>query len=130
MVTEIGGVGPGPEVRGGVEADDEVLRVRDHHHPEGGLGVPDHLRVAELRAVDGEDGVVGVFSECVAVVEGVGDFLRFFLRGVERVDGHYAVGLVGEESAGVVDVDDCGSREYAFTFGTGVDGNGLVGPVV
>lgn len=130
VVAEVGGVRPGFEVRGGVDSDDEVLGVGDDHYPGGGLAVPDDFGVTELGAVDGEDGVVGVFGECVAVVEGVGDFLGFFLGGVEGVNGDDAVGLVGEESAGVVYVDDCRSRKDAFTFGSGVNGDGLVCPVV
>ena len=71
MVAEVRGVRPVFEIGRGEYPDDEFLRVGDDHYPAFGGGVPDHLRVAELRAVDGEDGVVGVFGEGVAVVEGV-----------------------------------------------------------
>ena len=92
--------------------------------------VPDNLGVPELGAVDGEDGISGVLGEGEAVVGGVGDLLGFFGCGVEGVDGDDAVGLVGEESGGVVGIDDGGTGEDALAFCTGVDGNGLIGPVV
>ena len=92
--------------------------------------MPDYLWITELRAVYGDDGVAGVFGEGVAVVEGVGYLLRFFLGRVEGVDGHYAVCLVWEETAGVVDVYNRGAGEDAFSFGARVDRNRLVLPVV
>ncbi len=130
MVGEVGGVGPVCEVRGGVDPDDEILRVRDDHDPGFGGCVPYHFGVAELRAVDGEDGVVGVLGEGVTAVGGVGDVLGFFFCGVERVDGDDAVGLVGEEAGGVVDVDDRAAGEDAFGLCARIYRDGLVGPVV
>lgn len=78
MPWEVGGVRPVLEVGRGVDADDEFLGVGNYHDPALGGGVPDYLRVTDLRAVDRDDGVRGVICEGVAVVEGVGDFLRFF----------------------------------------------------
>lgn len=78
MAREVGGVRPVLEVGRGVDPDDEFLGVGDYHDPAIGGGVPDYFRVAELGAVDGDYGVVCIFGEGVAVVEGVGDFLRFF----------------------------------------------------
>lgn len=83
-----------------------------------------------MGAVDGEDGVAGILGEGVAAIGRVGDLLRLFLCRVERVDGHDAVRLVGEKAGGVVDVDDGAAGENAFTLRTGVDGDGLVDPMV
>lgn len=49
---------------------------------------------------------------------------------MEGVDCYYAVGLVGEEAAGVVYVDDAGAGEDAIALGAGIDGYGLVFPMV
>lgn len=106
------------------------MRVGDDHDPGRGGRVPDYFRISELGTVDGEDGIAGIFGEGVTAVGGVGDLLGFFLCGVERVDGHYAVGLVGEESRCVVRVYYCRTTEDAFAFGAGIDCNGLVGPVI
>ena len=92
--------------------------------------MPNYFRVAELRAVHGNDRVAGVFRECVSAIARVGDLLHLFLGGVERVDCDHAIILVREEAACVVDVDDCGAGEYAFAFGARVYGNGLVFPMV
>ena len=100
------------------------------HYPGGGGRIPEDFGVAELGAIDGEDGVAGILGESVTAVGGVGYLLCFFLGGVERVDGHHAVGLVGEESGGVVRVDHCRATEDAFAFGARVNGNGLVGPMI
>ncbi len=83
-----------------------------------------------MGAVDGEDGVAGVLGEGVAAVGRVRDLLCLLLCGVERVDGHDAVGLVGEEAGGVVDVDDRAAGEDPFTLCAGEDGDRLVHPVV
>lgn len=130
VVGEVGGVGPVFEIWGGIDSNDEVLGVGDHHYPFLGGDVPDHFRVAELGRVDGDDGVAGVFGEGEAAVGRVGDILDFFHDGVESVDGDDAVGLVGEEARGIVHVDDCGTGEDAFAHGAGVDGNLLVLPMV
>lgn len=127
---EVAGVRPGGQVGGGEDSDGELLGVGDDHDPGRGGRVPEHLRVAELGAVDGEDGIAGILGEGIAAVRGVGNLLGFFLGGIERVDGHNAVSLVGEESRGVVRVYDCRAAEDAFAFGAGIDGNGLVGPMV
>lgn len=129
MVAEIRGMCPVLEVGRGIDPDYEVLRVGDDHYP-GGFRMPDYFRVAELSAVDRDHGVAGVFCECVAAVVGVGNLLHFFVGGVEGVDCDYPIGLVGEEAAGIVYINDRGSREYAFALCTGVDGYGLVLPVV
>lgn len=129
-VREVAGVRPGLQVGGGEDADSEFLSVGNDHDPGRRGGVPEHLWIAELGAVDGEDGIAGILDKGVAAVGGVGNLLGFFLGGVERIDGHNAVGLVGEESRGVVHVYDCRAAKDAFAFGAGINGNWLVGPVV
>lgn len=130
VVREVGGVGPVFEVGGGVDADDKLLGERHDHDPGFSGRVPDDFGVAELRAVDRNDGVAGVLGESVAAVGGVGNILRFLFGRVERVDGNYTVGLVGEEAGGVVDVDDGTAGEDAFVLCAWKYGNRLIDPVV
>lgn len=130
MVAEVASVGPGFEVGRRVDSDHEVLRVGDNHHPGRGWRVPDYLRIAELSAVDRDNGVVRILCEGVTAIEGVGNVLGFFFWGVEGVDRDHAVGLVGEEAGSVIGVYDCRAREYAFTNSAGVYGDGLICPVI
>ena len=126
---EVAGVRPIGKVGGGVDPYGEGLSVRDYHDPRGGGGVPDYFRIPELGAVDGDDGVVEVFGECIAAVGGVGNFLDFFLGGVERIDGDDAICLIRKEPRGIVDVYYCGAGKDGFAIGARVNGNGLVGPM-
>ena len=112
-VCEVGGVCPGGEVGRRVDSDGVGLG-KGHGHDPGKRGrVPENLGVAELRAADGEDGVVCVLLPGVAGVVGVGEGLVLVGGGVGHVDGDYAVGLVGEETRGAVCVDDGGASEDA-----------------
>lgn len=86
--------------------DHVVGGVGNCHYPFLGGLVPDYFGVAELGAVDVEDGVGGVGSEGVAAVEGI-CYVLVLDCSVEGVDCYYAVGLVGEEAGGVVWVEDC-----------------------
>ena len=53
-----------------------------------------------------DDGVVLVLSEIISIVVGVGNVLSLILGNIDGVDGDYAVGLVREEAASVVVIDD------------------------
>ena len=89
-----------------VDANGEGLGEGNGHDPLLCGAVPEDLWVAELRAADGEDGVVGVLLPGVAVVAGVGEGLVLVGVRIGGVDGYYAIGLVGEKTGGVVGVDD------------------------
>lgn len=127
---EVAGVRPGLQVGRGEDSDGEFLGVGHDHDPRRGGRVPDHLRITKLGAVDREDRITGILGEGITAVFGVGNLLNFFLGGVERVDGHNAVGLVGEEPRGVVRVYNCRAAKDTFAFGAGINSNGLVGPMI
>ena len=130
MAREIRFGGPVNQIRRAEDADGEFLAVGYDHDPPLGCWIPEDFGVPELRAVAVYDGVVCVFGECVAIVEGVGNVLGFAFGRVERVDGDNAVGLVREEAGGVVRVYDCAAGEYAFGGSAGKERNGLVFPGV
>ena len=91
--------------------------------------MPEDLGITKFRRVGGEDGIVGIFGECVPVVGGVGNFLGLGGRSAEGVDCNYAVGLVGKEARGIVCVDDSTASENTFGGVRGEDGNWLICPV-
>lgn len=127
---EVAGVRPGLQVGRGEDSDGEFLGVGDDHDPRRGGRVPDHLGITELSAVDGEDRIAGILGKGITAVFGVGNLLDFFLGGVERVNSHNAVGLIGEESRGVVRIYDCRAAKDTFAFGARINSNGLVGPMI
>lgn len=63
------------QIRAGEDADGKIGSVGNRHDPALGLGVPNYFWVAELRAVDIEDGVGDVGCECISTVDGISDVL-------------------------------------------------------
>ena len=92
-----------------------ILVRLEHRNPPCamlGIGVPEHLRVAERVRPDIDHRVVCEACERVAAVVRVRDLLNLGARGVEGVDRDDAIYLVREETGCVVDVDDCRAAEH------------------
>lgn len=127
-MAKIGGCGPFFEIRGGEDADFEGLSIGDYHYPM--VFEPGDVGVTELGRGGWNDGVVGIFFECVATVDGVGDVLGLSLGSVESVDCNYTVGLIGEETRCIVYIDHRTSAINTFIFILGVECYLLVVPVI
>ncbi len=129
-MAEIGSVCPVNEIRGCEEADNEVSSVRNDCNPFFRRCVPQHFWIAKLGAVDRDDWVIDVFGECVATVCGIGDILRLFLRRVQGVHSHNAIGLVWKETARVIYIYHCRAGEDALAFSAWIYSDLLVLPGV
>lgn len=127
-MAEVGSSSPFFEIGRREDADFESAGVRHDHDPV--VLEPGNVRITELGRGGWDDGVAGVLLKGVTAIEGIGDVLRLGLWSVEGVDCNDTVGLVGEESRGVVCIDHDTSTENAFVFGLGREGDLLVGPVV
>lgn len=55
--------------------NDEVLGIRNDHHPLLGWSIPDYLWIPELCAVDGYNGVVGVLRKGITSVSRVSNLV-------------------------------------------------------
>ena len=134
-VCEVGGMGPVLEIGRGENSNGELSGVRDDHDPFLSRRVPYYFRVAELGRPDVEDWIGGVGGECIAAVDGVGDVLvledavavYIFCEGVYC---HHTIGLVWEETGGVIGVDDSRARENVSCRFWWKQGYLLVFPVV
>ena len=125
--TETALVFPILEVLGG--EDLHLLPDGEHHHPMLVRRVPEDFRVAEVRLVGSQDGVLVVFDECLSVVEAIRQALRLataprcrFRRGVESYYGSRA------EARRILMVNDARAAEDGAP-GVGQDGVALKIPV-
>ena len=121
---------PRLQIRTRKNADRKLLCVRHDHDPALRRRIPNHLWIAEALTPDINHRIACILLKCIPAVSRVRNLLRLGFGCVERVDGNDAVVLVGKEGGGVVCVQDSAAGEDALVRAGGVDGDGLVGPVV
>ena len=91
---------PSFEIGRRVYRDGVVLRVGNGHHPM--VFVPEYFRVSELRAIDGQDGVVSILFKGVPVIPRVSNALSLVIGGIQSVDCDNTICLVRKEARSVV----------------------------
>ena len=90
MPREIRSVFPVFQVRGGENADGELLSVADHSHPVRRFRVifrlvPEDFRITELGTVGWYDWILGVLGECVPSIERICNLLSLGFHCIQCV---------------------------------------------
>jgi hypothetical protein len=134
-VAQVRSVAPFSQVLGGVETKGQVDCVCKDHNPLLGGRVPDDLGVSELSGVRRNDRVLCVSFEGVSAIHAVSNSLLLQALHTpwvlsKRIDGYDTIVLIGEETRGIVGIDDSGSGEYVSVVVWGPQCNLLILPVV